>query len=111
MDTDSEQRLFGGKDKVTILLAEYNTLRNEILLRNSTLFQSIGIASAAAIGVLTLILSRSESVGYYTLIGVPIIYCLICAPVLFIAIAAFWVDRSSRQIASRLRDLELEINT
>ena len=103
MEANPEQCSFLEKDKIAILLAEYNTLRNEILLTTSTLFQSIGFASAALIGLLTFISSRSEPT--------ELLLCLVDAPLLFIAFAVVWVDHTKRKIACRLRDLEREINT
>ncbi len=86
------------KDRIDILLKEYDTLRAEILNRTNNLFTLMAIGG----GVLTLLLSFKNELRLW--LPLLLIFGLIFG---FIA----WVnDRNIRRIARRLMQIEYQVN-
>jgi hypothetical protein len=86
------------RDKIQILLAEYNTLRAEVLMRGGTALQVTAIAAA----LLALLLQRDTDLRFWLGFGV-----LVCGVVTFTWIIAGNIGK----LAGRIRELEQDINT
>jgi hypothetical protein len=89
--------VLGTKDKIQILLAEYNTLRSEIITRGGTGFQIIAIAA----GLLALLLQRQIDTRF-------VIGCI----VLVAGTAAFtWIITGNiGKLSRRITEIEKDIN-
>jgi hypothetical protein len=103
MDDDELLRLsdLTQKDRIQILLAEYNALRNEIVARTGYGFQT---AAAALVGVTFLFNSKFNDQPWYfwpAVLGVAI-----C-----IGLAIFVNTRDLKRAASRLIEIEHEVNS
>lgn len=81
------------KDRVTILLAEYNTLRAEVLAARAAVVQAIGIGAPVSVGLL--------AGGYYSLSLIVLVV---------VVLSSIWNDQNTRAFTARLRDLEKAIN-
>lgn len=81
------------KDHVTILLAEYNTLRTEVLTARAAVAQSIGIGAPVFVALL--------QYSYLSTAGVVL---------LVVGLIGFWNDQNTRAFTARIRDLEKDIN-
>jgi hypothetical protein len=91
----------GQKDRIQILLSEYASLRSEIVARTGYGFQ---IAAAALVGVTFLFQTTFGQRPYYfwpAMLGVA----------LCIALAIFVNTRDLKRVASRLREIEHEVNS
>jgi hypothetical protein len=89
-------------DKITILLHEYDTLRNETIQRNTVMFQSIGIYAAVLIGLIIVISQKGFNCTMLSL--------LVGATVLFLCVLT-WIDSDVARAAAQVRRLESDINT
>lgn len=89
------------EQKIQILMAEYQTLRAEVLQRNTVLNQTLAAFGTLAVPIIAVVLSRSLIVGFALLLGAP---CTVFTTWLI-------VDRQTRVLAQRLREIEQEINT
>ena len=56
-------------EQIAILMAEYNTLRSEIIQKNTSAFQIYGVAGSAAVAISVII------DAYSVAIGVILFYC------------------------------------
>jgi len=81
------------KDQVSALLAEYNTLRAEVLAARNAVVQGIGIGTPVCAALVP--------VGYYSVVGVVVIV---------IVLIGIWNDQNTRAFTARLRTLENRIN-
>ena len=81
------------KDRITVLLAEYNTLRAEVLAARAAVAQAIGIGAPVTAALLP--------TGYYSVAATVFI---------IVALIAFWNDQNTRAFTCRLRSLENSIN-
>lgn len=91
----------GTKEKIQILLAEYNTLRAEILQRNTVLNQFLIFSIATMLGLvggLAVAEKFAVSIGSFVL--------LTCMIVVVFRI----VMSDTRRVANRIRQLEARIN-
>jgi hypothetical protein len=87
--------------KIEILLHEYDTLREEIMSRYSAQFQAIGVFGAVFVGLLAAIATGMNAHVGYSLIVLSF----------FIFLALFvWADNDITRAATRLIELEKEIN-
>lgn len=86
--------------RIQILLAEYATLRAELLSRYTAQFQSGGIAAIILLSIITLAATKNSS----------FLLLLVADAILFGAVM-FWIDVDIAKAARRLRALEQEINT
>jgi len=86
--------------KIEILLAEYQSLRTEVLQRNSVLNAAIASFGTLAVPIMALAYTQSKLIGLTLLIAVPI------------TVFATWalVHQNTRALAVRLRELETQIN-
>jgi hypothetical protein len=95
---DNASSGFEQKDKIQILLAEYNTLRNELIARTGYGFQ-IGAAIAAIITwLLQQSLTAGSFLGFVFVIGGTLLFARINV-------------RDWAKAAAEVRDLEHEINS
>src|SRR3954454_23500162 len=85
------------KDKIEILLHEYDSLRDEIMQRSNQMFQLIAIGSAA----LTWLLSQAIDAKALT-------FTVFSAAV--VAVLGWMMRRDINKSASRLRGIEREAN-
>ena len=88
---------FGSKEKVQILLAEYNTLRAEIISRISSTYGAVGIL----IALVTFVLQQPVGINFYTGLFIAIVGACVCGR--FLAHDCF-------SAARRVRELEVAIN-
>ena len=85
------------KDKIQILLAEYNTLRSELVACGNKIYNMLAVGSA----ILT-----SQIVNY----GKPYFWIIISIGVLLIITFTLLNIRDTRLLATRVKILEAEIN-
>jgi hypothetical protein len=86
-------------DKIQILLAEYGSLRTEVIHRTNNLYQLV--AAGAVLFSVAVSRQRIDAVFWIT-VGLSITV---------VAAFAFLINRDLDKAARRLRDLELDINT
>lgn len=91
------------KEKVAVLLAEYNTLRQEVMAARANLGQAIGIFSAAMMTNLTLAL------GFAKDSATP--WIVMIFGVLYFLFLWIWNEKNTDSFTRRLRELEREINS
>jgi hypothetical protein len=87
----------GEKERIQILLAEYNSLRSEILARTTSVYQVAAISALAAIWLL------QQQIGKRLLVGGTL-------AVIGLSICAWVLARDSMRAALRVQELEKEIN-
>lgn len=89
------------EQKIQILMAEYQTLRTEVMQRNSVLNAAIASFGTLAVPITALVFTQSTLVGWALLAGVPGM------------VFGTWymVHQNTKVLAKRLRELEGEINT
>jgi len=91
--------------KVSILLAEYNTLRAEVLAARSYVSQATGVTAAVIMGTVAFAASSSFS-------GPSWVPWLIAAlAILYLTGTVVWNEVNTQRFTARLRALELKINT
>jgi hypothetical protein len=88
------------KEMADILLAEYSTLRDELLQRNTVLNQTFAIGSAVVAAALSLLSSPIWAVGLILILVLP-------APLTFFALM---LQYDTEQAARRLREIESAVN-
>lgn len=81
-------------------MAEYQTLRTEVLQRNSVLNAAIASFGTLAVPITALVFTQSTTVGWVLLTGVPGM------------VFSTWyiVHQNTKVLAKRLRELEAQIN-
>ncbi|MGL9621564.1 hypothetical protein QRQ56_26460 [Bradyrhizobium sp. U531] len=91
-------------DKIWILLAEYNTLRAEVLAARSYMGQGAGIFAAALMANIAFGYSAGKDYLALTIIlgMLTLVY--------FVALFA-WNEKNTISATARLRELEAEINS
>jgi hypothetical protein len=89
------------KDKIQILVAEYATLRSEIIQRSTWQVQMAAIGGAAAAVVLSVI-ARGEAVY----LGVFLLFFIITS----LAISWLFNERETREVIEGVKTLERKIN-
>jgi hypothetical protein len=91
------------KDELTVLLAEYNTMRTEVIAARTYVGQTLAIGAVAVSGLGAGLLSRDapfKGVLLGALLGVIIVVGLVC-----------WLNhRGTSSFTRRIRTLEAEIN-
>lgn len=91
------------KEKITILLAEYTTLRNELLQKYTAILQSVGIVAPIIAGLIAFIwLDPSRRDLYLVILGLLVVYGLALW---------FFADRIINRITARIRTIEQDVNT
>jgi O-antigen ligase len=91
------ENAIGEKERVQILLAEYSSLRAEILARTTSVYQVAAISALAAIWLL------QQPFGKRLLVGGIL-------AVVGLSICAWVLARDSMRAALRVQELETEIN-
>jgi hypothetical protein len=89
------------RDRILVLLAEYNTLRTECQHRLTLLMQWTGIAITVIVGLLGFAISNVQLSGLYYLTGAVFFLYAVLVIVIGINVA---------QLAKRVRELEKQIN-
>jgi hypothetical protein len=89
------------RDKIAVLLAEYNTLRSEEQHRLSVLIQCTAIAITVLSGLVGLRIYRPETQGVYFFMGLTL---------LFYGVVYLLVDINVFQESKKIRQLERRIN-
>ena len=90
--------------KISVLLAEYNTLRAEVLAARSNVAQAISLTVPVLMGLIGLSYSTNFAIPsrvLWTVTGVAIIY---------LVINFAWNDWNTRKFTARLRSIERHIN-
>src|SRR4051794_7549494 len=90
------------KEKIIILLAEYNTLRLEVMAARANVSQGVGIFSAAIMA--DLIFGFSP----YGRAEIAFIAAIIAA--LYLGGLVIWNEKGTTSFTRRLREIENEIN-
>ena len=92
------------RQKITILLAEYNTLRAEIIAAKGSAWQAVSLIVPVIVAI----------VGFYVSTTMHPTFSIVGSGVGFIVViilfAVWGVDMSTRKFAGRLRELEDDIN-
>lgn len=94
------QKPLSRMEEVQILLAEYNTLRTELLQRNTTAHQALGVGGTALIAISAYVLTQKLLAGLL----------LLAILVVLVWIVLRMFDFDSRQAAERIKELERAIN-
>lgn len=94
---DDDPETLSQKDKIQILLQEYNTLRAELVVNGNKTFQLLSLGGA----LFVLIISRPLDVRFWT---------ALVAALVGISYFSFVVMRDIRRLAKRVRELEHDIN-
>jgi hypothetical protein len=94
---DGSSELLSQKDKIHILLQEYNTLRAELVLNGNKTFQLLSLGGA----LFVLIISRPPDARFWT---------ALVAALVGVSYFSFVVMRDMRRLAKRVRELEDDIN-
>jgi hypothetical protein len=100
------QKEFTEKDKIQILLHEYDTLRQEILTRTRTGHQILAVAAVLFIWIITQIMTGNPSFWFWT-----ILVGFLAASVAAVSVAAWFTMRDIGKAAKRIRELESDINS
>ena len=92
------------KDKISILLAEYNTLRAEVMAARNNVAQAIGLTVPVIIGLIGL--------SYSTSLAAPgwVLWAIVCSALVYLGLILFWNDLNTRAFTEQLRALERKIN-
>jgi hypothetical protein len=93
------------KDKITILLHEYDTLRDEVVQRWNAIQQQISIFVVILIGSLTILWSAGGKA-----LEQRFLYTLLVLGFCFFGYALILNHRDIQKINRRLRELEADIN-
>jgi hypothetical protein len=91
---------FSTGDKVQVLLAEYNSLRSEIMQRNSVFNQYCVISVPASVAAVTVVYTAFPPLGV-------ILFMVIC---LLLYVVFRIIEFDTLSAATRVRALEAEIN-
>src|SRR5262245_5549344 len=102
--TQPKSEDFSPKDKVQILLQEYNSLRNESIQRGNNTFQLVTAGAA----MLVWILSRFQEAKLSVKDVKSWAIVFTCAAVM--ALFSWFIRRDINKAAARLRELEKDIN-
>src|SRR5438045_7232209 len=91
--SDNSSELLSQKDKIQILLQEYNTLRAEIILNGNKTFQLLALVGA----LFVLVISRPIDARFWIALVAAFIgiFCF-----------SFTIMRDIRRLAKRIRELE-----
>src|SRR5437870_2602136 len=95
--TDKQPESLSEKDKIQILLQEYNSLRAELLLGHNKMFQLLSLGGA----LFVLIISRPLDARFWT---------AVVAALVVISYVSFTIMRDILRLAKRVRELEVDIN-
>jgi len=90
--------------KVPVLLAEYNTLRAEVLAARSNVAQAAGIFAATLMADIAFANSAANTGPWC----VPWAICAVI--VLYFCVLVGWNEKNTQSFTHRLRELEPEIN-
>ena len=90
--------------KITVLLAEYNALRDEVLAARNYMLVTFNILITATLTLLGLFLSNTLQFGA---LNYMIIESLL---VLFFSITLLWNNYNTRKFTKRIREIECDIN-
>jgi hypothetical protein len=89
------------QQRVAVLLAEYNTLRAEVLWARDNVWKVLQLGVPGIAALMGLIVSTEWKISLIILTSI----------LAFIVIGtAFWNDRNTRSFTARLRDIEKEVN-
>jgi hypothetical protein len=91
--------------KVPILMAEYNTLRAEVLAARSYIAQALGITAGVIMAVLGLGFSQTFAGPRWT----P--WAIALTALAYLGGTLVWNEKNTRRFCKRLRDLEADINS
>jgi hypothetical protein len=102
------------KLRITILLAEYNTLRSEAVARGGHFYQTVALGGATVtfiIGAVITWLTNADDMKpavYWTCVGLIITAIFLAIMVLGLL---FWlIRRDLEKCARRIREIELDVN-
>jgi hypothetical protein len=90
------------KQAVTIILHEYNTLRNEIIQKSNAILQAAALTAAICLGIITALITTKSEWHYSFLALLPL--CM------YFIFTRYYIDKPIGWMASRLRDIEDFVN-
>jgi hypothetical protein len=99
-----EASALGQKERITILLAEYSSLRTETISRTALGFQVGAVTTVAITWLLQQVTSPNQSFAWYFWAGVVLI-------IVGVAVFGALNGRDVARAAGRVRELEKEINS
>jgi hypothetical protein len=91
------------RDKIIILLAEYNTLRQEVMAARTNIGQGVGIFFAAIMADIAFGFSYGKNVPEVTIIIAILAF-------FYIGGLVFWNEKGTTSFTRRIREIENEIN-
>jgi hypothetical protein len=93
---------FTVREKIAVLLAEYNTLRQEVIAARTNLGQGFHVFSVVVMADIVFLNSSSRW-------DVAIIIFILALA--YLGVLCAWNDKNTASFTRRLRELELEINS
>lgn len=91
--------------KVTVLLAEYNTLRAEVFTARANFVQAMALMVPVITGLI--------GISFSPLLKIPacVIWAVIAFAIVYLTVAFIWNELNIRRFSQHLRVLEGQINT
>jgi protein-S-isoprenylcysteine O-methyltransferase Ste14 len=108
---DTQKLVLGEDIKISIIMHEYDTLRNEILLKYSTSVQLITqtfVVLVALLGALVILLQATTILTTKTLFMTSL--SLTGAAAILVLISIVWLDYDTKRASGRLREIESQVN-
>jgi hypothetical protein len=99
-----EEKDLTQSQKISVLLAEYDTLRTEVMAARASVVQAIGLAAAVTMGVIGFAFSTSFSGPRW----VP--WFIGTLALLYVCASCAWNEINTRKFTKRLRAIEEDIN-
>src|SRR6266849_5998233 len=90
--------------KISVLLAEYNTLRAEVLAERSNVAQAIGLTVPVVMGLIGLSFSSTLNLPKWIVLTIAL-----CA-ILYLCATFAWNEINTRKFTKQLRMLENKVN-
>jgi cyanate permease len=90
--------------KIAVLLAEYNTLRAEVLAARGNVLQAIGLTVPIVMGLVGLAFSPTLALPRWIIFGIPV------AGFFYLCISFVWNEINMHKFTKQLRALEHKIN-
>ena len=94
-------------EKIAVLLAEYNSLRSEVLAARTAATQAVGIGVPVLMASLGLALSSVAiaSAGHRYVLAALGVFAVFC-----ICFFVVWNELNTRRFTARIRDIEADVN-
>lgn len=109
MTTDASQRTLDLK--ISIIMNEYNTLRDELISKNSNSSQLVGNAGIVAVTAIMAIITAMphENLADYAALFIWILLVLLLFSMISL-VSVLWLNYDTQRVSKRLRCIEEDIN-